>query len=199
MNQQQQESLSALVDGETTEFETRRVLNEMDGESREQWARYQLISEAMSNQLNTSTLNINIADAVAAEIAEEPALNVAEEPAASSKAKVSWFKPAAGFAIAASVAFVAVLGIQQPEVINNGFIANGNVSASQLQISGGLGLNQASAVASLPLASEIDDIDAQKKREQARLNYYLQQHAEHASFNNGRGLLPMARMTKEAY
>lgn len=197
MNEQQQESLSALFDGEVSDFEVRRVLAEVDADARGRWQRYQLISSAVAHKLDENLLTINVADAVAAEIADEPVLKAAS----GSKPSRSWLKPVVGFAAAASIAFVSVVGIQTLDDQSpvNGFIANGNVSASQLPIIGGTGLNQASAVADINLATQINDIDAEKQQEQARINYYLQQHAQNASFNNGRGLLPMARMSKEEY
>ncbi len=209
MSDQQKEGLSALFDGETTEFETRRLIAELDDSDRQAWQRYQLTSDAASNSLGDSVLSINVVDSVAAAIADEPCPELKESPELQ-QAKVksqtvsqSWFKPFVGFAAAASIAFIAVINLPAMQsggqIEQAGFVANGNVSASQLQISGGVGLSQASGVSSVSLAREISDIDAQKNRENTKLNYYLQQHAQHAAFNNGRGLLPLARITKEEY
>lgn len=209
MSEQQKEALSALFDGETTEFETRRLLTELSADDEARWSRYQIISDSMDNKLAGSDLSINIADAVSAAIADEPLPqfdtqgNEAEQTQKTQK--VAWLKPFAGFAAAASIAFVTVLGVgdfgsEQPTNDLNGFVANGNVSNSHLSLSGSqLGLNQVSGVSSRSIAAEIENIDAQKLKEKERMKYYLHQHAQHASFNNGRGLLPMARITKEEY
>jgi sigma-E factor negative regulatory protein RseA len=204
MNEQQKETLSALFDGEANEFEMRRMLSELDAESRAQWQRYQWIHDAAKNKLGECNFSISVVDAVAAQIAAEPVNTVRESEikVQTVAAKKDWLKPLLGFATAASIAFVAVLGAQQwgqdSSSASAGFVANGNVSASQLPISGGSGLNTVSgSVSSLSLAREIETIDAQKAREKERLKYYLQLHAQNASFNDGQGLLPMARMSEE--
>ncbi len=51
MNEQHKEALSALFDGETSEFETRRLLDELTDEDLEQWHQYQTISDASQNKL----------------------------------------------------------------------------------------------------------------------------------------------------
>jgi sigma-E factor negative regulatory protein RseA len=198
MNEQQQETLSALFDGEANEFETRRLLAEMDPASAAQWQHFQWIRDTAKNRLGDCDVTVSVVDAVAAIIAREPDIRSTSTAAK----KDHWLKPLLGFATAASVAFVVVLGMQQFEQqsapASTGFVANGNVSASQLQISGGVGLNPVSgSVSSSALAYEIEAIDEQKARDKDRIQYYLQQHAQHASFNNGRGLLPMARMSEE--
>ncbi len=197
MSDQKKETLSALFDGETNEFETRRLLAELDEESRALWQRYQLIRDSANNTLTESHFSMDISGSVAAEIAAEPAIRQKKSD------KESWFKPVVGFAAAASIAFVTVLGVQnlQPSTdnITTGFVADGNVSASQLSIASNLGLNQVSGSSSVLLSRELESIDAQKARDEERLKYYLQQHAQHSSFNNGRGLLPMARLVKEDY
>ncbi len=198
MNEQQQEILSALFDGEANEFETRRLLSEIDAESLEKWQRFQWIRDTAKNKMVDCNFTVSVSDAVAARIANEPDIKMKKTVVS----KDHWLKPLLGFATAASVAFVVVLGAQQFDqgAVSNdsGFIANGNVSASQLPISGGVGLNTVSgSVSSSALDYEIEAIDKQKALDKDRIKYYLQQHAQQASFNNGRGLLPMARMSEE--
>jgi sigma-E factor negative regulatory protein RseA len=200
MNEQQQETLSALFDGEANEFETRRLLSELDSVSAAKWQRFQWIRDTAKNRLGDCDVTFSVVDAVSASIAREP--DIQSTYTATAAKKDHWLKPLLGFATAASVAFVAVLGMQQfgqdAVPANTGFIANGNVSASQLPISGGVGLNAVSgSVSSSALAYEIEAIDEQKARDKDRIKYYLQQHAQQASFNNGSGLLPMARMADE--
>lgn len=198
MNEQQQETLSALFDGEANEFETRRLLSELDTESCSKWTRFQCIRDVAKNKSADCDYSISVLAAVSAIIADEPEI----EPRLPVVKKDHWLKPLLGFATAASVAFIVVLGVQQSGqktlLSNGGFVANGNVSASQLPISGGVGLNAVSgSVSTSSLAYEIEAIDAQKARDKDRIKYYLEQHAQQASFNNGRGLLPMARMIEE--
>lgn len=198
MNEKQKEMLSVLFDGESNDFEMRHILSILDEESRSKWQRYQWIRDAAKNKLSDANCSISVVDAVAGYVSEHPGISTESIPVK----KYSWLKPVLGFATAASVAFITVLGVQQigsesaPETA--GFVANGNVSVSQMQISGGVGLNPVSAsVSTASIAHEIGKIDAQKKLDEERMRYYMQQHAQHASFNNGRGILPMARMAEE--
>lgn len=205
MSDQHKETLSALFDGEASEFETRRLLTELDDNARLQWQRYQFIRDAAHNAVSEAHFSIDISANVAAQIANE----TIEMPVTNKQqsSKETWFKPIIGFAAAASIAFVTVLGVQNLQLVNQplstGFVANGNVSASQLPMASNLGLNQVSGTSSVLLArelsQELESIDAQKVRDEERLQYYLQQHAQHASFNNSRGLLPMVRLVKEDY
>ena len=193
MNEQQQETLSALFDGETSDFETRRLLNELSDEDLERWHQYQVISDASQNKLEATAFSFSVVDAVAAAIADEETPTAEVKPVQAKQ--TTWIKPFVGFAAAASVAFVAVLGIQDPEMVDQGFIADGNVSVSQLPISGDLGVSAVSGTtAAIALDKDIQAIDAQKAQDAQRLEHYLQQHTQSAAFNNGRGLMPMARM-----
>lgn len=198
MNDQKKETLSALFDDETGDFETRRLLSEIDQLDRDQFSRFQVAREAMQGNLQQSVLTIDVSRGVAAAIADDEVLQASEERP-QRRLRPTWLKPVGGFAAAASVAFVAVLGIQNPDVVNSGFIADGNVSASRMPISGDLGLSQVSGTSTIPLSQTIEEIDLQKKQDQQRLDYYLQQHSQHAVYNTGFGLMPMARMHKEEY
>ncbi len=218
------EMLSALLDGETSEFETRRILQSFDDVDEQKWRSYSLIQQAMQNQAEEINLSIDVSAAVSETIAAEPAHSVdrsstSQTTSSSSQsttpskpsAKISYFKPVVGFAAAAAFAFVTVInldGFQQPAQSGQGFVAEGNVSASQLNIQGGVGLSAVSAQVELPnnsvqsaeqLQENIDRIEQQKQQRQQRLDYYLQQHAEQSSYSNGRGLMPMVRVVKDDY
>lgn len=150
MSQQRQEMLSALFDGQTSEFETRRVLSDMTDAELQQLRRYQLMRDACKNQVSGLHRTMDITAAVSAAVAAEAA------PSQSKALASSRIKPLLGFATAATVAFVAVLGVQQWRHLddaagNAGFVADGNVSASQLPIAATPGLSTASGVSSLPL------------------------------------------------
>ncbi len=194
MNEQQQESLSALFDGETTEFETRRLLSQLTEEEQQRWQRYQIIRDASKNQLPETELSFNIADSVMDAIADE-AIESAEQLQPLAQVKKSWLKPLVGFSAAASVAFVTVLGLQDPDSVNPGFEAAGNVSLSQLPVSEDLGLNAVSArTSSATLVDDVRQLDEQKTQDMERMKAYIDQHAQHSSFNHGKSFVPMARM-----
>ncbi len=100
------ESVSALVDGEASELELRRVLNatDTDPELRVAWARYQCISSVMRGEAGVD-LKMDLSAAIREAIDEEPA--VAGVPA-----KKGWRVHLPRVGIAASVAAVMVLTAQ---------------------------------------------------------------------------------------
>jgi sigma-E factor negative regulatory protein RseA len=194
MNELHRESLSALFDGKASEMEVRRILSSLDNESMAKWQRYQLIGDALRNKLSESRLNISVVDQVAADIANMP-LETSTETTAR-----PWLKPLLGFASAASIAFAAVLLVQQMpgSSPNSGFVASGNVSASQLPMNTANGLNTVSGtVKAEDLQRESALMNLQREQDMLRLQFYMQQHAQQASFNNGRGLMPMAKVPAE--
>lgn len=141
MSQQKRETLSALFDGEVSEFEMRRLLSEMDADDVQQWRRYQLLRDGCQKNDGLSHYQFDISAQVAQGIAQEQ-VTVAQAN------KKQWQKPFIGFASAAAFAFVAVFGVQQWQLQNEqttGFVAEGNVSASQLPINSSPGLSTASA------------------------------------------------------
>jgi len=104
MSEKMRESMSALMDGEASDFETRRVLEGMDNsELRDVWSRYHAASAAMKRDAASASLTIDISAAVSQAIEKEDAL---VEP------RSRPMKTVAGFATAATIAFAAVIGLQ---------------------------------------------------------------------------------------
>lgn len=138
MSQQRQETLSAFFDGELGEFELRRLLSELNSDDVQQWRRYQLLRDCCQKGEGLTHYQFDISDKVAAEIAQQ----------STAASKQKWLKPLLGFASAAAIAFVAVFGVQQwqlQEQATPGFVAEGNVSASQIPLNSSPGLSTASA------------------------------------------------------
>ncbi|HMN44834.1 MAG TPA: sigma-E factor negative regulatory protein [Povalibacter sp.] len=104
------EQLSACLDGELPEAELSLLLRQAQRDSQllETMGRYSLISEAIRGAQPVAASR-GFADRIAAAIEAEP---VAAVPAARSQAMLRWMRPAAGFAIAAGVAAVAVISLQ---------------------------------------------------------------------------------------
>jgi sigma-E factor negative regulatory protein RseA len=98
------ESLSALMDGEATDFELQRVLREalQDDSIRAAWSRYQLVSSIIQQQPCHPVASPGFADRV---------LSALQDDAKTSVPSV-WHKPMARFAVAASVAVAVVAGVQ---------------------------------------------------------------------------------------
>jgi sigma-E factor negative regulatory protein RseA len=106
------EQLSACLDGQLPEGELDLMLKRLqrDAELRRTMDGYSLIGEVMRGQ-RAVRASSGFADRLAAVIASEPASRqVTERP---SREKVlTWLRPAAGLAIAASVAAVAVISFR---------------------------------------------------------------------------------------
>ena len=115
--EQMRESISSMVDNEAQQLELKRLLEaeESDIAVREQWQRYQLASSLLQRQVEQVSLDTNLADRVRSVVAAEGML-----PAAKAKpaAKPVWWKPAGGFAIAASATMMMVLGVQQATLVS---------------------------------------------------------------------------------
>lgn len=103
------ERISALIDDELTDFELRRVTDEVmsDEALKQRFQRYSLIGDAMRNEMPTA-LDMDFSSRVMASIDEEPAAQ--HPPRAANDSR--WKKPLAGAAIAASVAAMALVSLQ---------------------------------------------------------------------------------------
>lgn len=108
MNDDLKQKLSSLMDGETDNHAEHTISELITSESlRKTWRRYHLISDALNGNL-PALLDRDLAGTIASEIAKEPI------PIAGYRVVTRRFlRPAAGLAIAASVAAIAILGIQQ--------------------------------------------------------------------------------------
>ncbi|MCX4025499.1 sigma-E factor negative regulatory protein [Endozoicomonas sp. SM1973] len=219
MNQDERlcESLSAFIDGEASELETHRLLKQSqeNDEVRQTSFRYHLIGEAMRHETHQFS-SIDISSAVSAAIKEEPALQASSESGAEKTMVGRWLQPLASVAVAASVAFAVVVGVQvfQTEQIeqpgqqlavtdqeraaetNAKYTApafnTGPQLASSPQAVTPVSVVQQSAVNSPRLFPQ-QTID---QATQTRIQSYLMQHAEHSTLTNGQGILPFARVDK---
>lgn len=97
--------VSALMDGELDEVAIKKVLE--DRTTRQYWHRYHIISDIIQNRIPVNhdpQLSLRISEL----IRNEPAI-LAPTP----RRLPDYLKPVAGIAVAASVATLAILGIQQ--------------------------------------------------------------------------------------
>lgn len=115
MSEESNQMLSALVDGELPSAEAGSVVNltHLDLELKAKWGRYHLIGEALRGGLPTH-LRRDLAARVSAAVAAEPAIIAA--PPAPVRGAPRLLRPAAGLAIAASVALLAVVAVQRVAV-----------------------------------------------------------------------------------
>lgn len=127
------QNISALVDNELNSSQSVHSLDCASDEM-ERWARYNLIGQIMRNE-EMAYLDMNIADKVSASLQSEPSI-LAPRANPSKKDSSSFWKQAGGFAIAASVALVALVNVYtdpqsatiiQPIQVATNSVANDNV------------------------------------------------------------------------
>ncbi len=108
------ESVSALVDGESNDMDLQRVLNSVDKgssqreEVRTSWQRYQSIGDVMRGEYQY-TSSMDISSSVRAALEEESVAT----PVTSVSRPSFWRNLTGKTAIAATVAFAVVLGVQE--------------------------------------------------------------------------------------
>ena len=182
MSEERKEYISAMVDDELDNNSESTIDNLLQSPALKGcWARYHLISDCLNKNIPES-IDSSLADRISASIQNEP--TVLAPRATSSKA---YLKPVAGFAIAASVATMAILGIQQN---------NGGVEVQEQQTVSFTPQKKINSI-SPQLASTNSASDAQlqlvKANSRARLNSYLVNYNEQRISSGFQGMLPYAR------
>ena len=109
MNETKKEQWSAFMDDEIDGLQKNQVEQILkDPDLLDTWSRYHLVSDCLKRNL-PEHLDRGLAGKISKSIRQEPAIVA---PGGLSR---SFVKPAAGFAIAASVAALAIFGIQQQQ------------------------------------------------------------------------------------
>ena len=200
MSEQIREQVSAFLDGELPGSETELLLKRLtrDGELRESFGRYALIGEALRGG-GPKLLSSRFASRVNLAIDGEPV--VAQTPSQSVRER-RWWRPLAGVAVAAGVATVAIVALQQraispglpvaaPSAANNISTPVGAVSATASALSarnqsaaqGGGGPREALSY-TVPASS-----DAPASIAPARLTNYVFAHSKYSSGLAQRGVM----------
>ncbi|GIU41980.1 anti-sigma-E factor RseA [Shewanella sairae] len=184
-----QEWVSAAVDGEIDEHTLAELA--ADADSHEQWRDYHMIGDAMRGEL-PKAMSLDLSASIMAAIEDEPAIvapqpivteepKVAETKVASTGKIIPLFKQFGQYAIAASVALVAVVGVQnynQETLVDNSPLPVLNTrpligSASPVSLqTGAVQQNQ----------SYTNDQVVEQRR---RINAYIQDHMLQQRLNNG--------------
>jgi sigma-E factor negative regulatory protein RseA len=181
MSDESKEKISAIIDGELgTGSES--IIDELLRKPLLQgsWARYHLISDSLQ-QTVPDAIDINLAARISACIQSEPAI------LAPTGSRITILKPLAGLAIAASVAAIAILGIQQNQIGPNEQVQE--VVSFMPQPS----LNP---VPVRQVAVNATSNAQQKQNEassRARLNSYLANYNEYRTHSGFQGMLPYVR------
>jgi len=194
------ESLSALMDGEASDLDTRRVLKALALEDsqnamlmRDKWRRYQSVSSVMKGDV---ICKVDYSVDITRAIAEEAIFKV--------NPLVKILSSSGRLAIAASVALVAVLGVQQfnlPAESTDqaaGFAYIDETSVEGLvgpanQLPAGWTISEELQVRTVSADSVEKDIYSEEDA-RAYLAYVLAKHASKAPYVRSQGMLPYARM-----
>ncbi|ARN75352.1 sigma-E factor negative regulatory protein [Oceanicoccus sagamiensis] len=209
MSEHLRESVSALMDGEADELELRRLLAAENADTvNRSWSNYHLVRDSLhSTEQSSEFRHLDISQQVSMAIAEESAAAGAATDTVEKPAR--WWQPAAGFAVAASVAVVVVFGVQTVDQSSQGLNSSPavatTVSSSQAAVASRVypvqaASMQASSTGTVSLSSgelpgdnaatkAAADIEAQK-----RLEKYILRHTERAALNNGQGVISFARV-----
>jgi len=177
MSDEIREQLSALADDELNDVEQPLLLGRLqrDAELRECLGRYQLIGEVMRGITGTATLGV--ADRVRRALQHDAE---GQAPYTSKQESFNWWKPVAGFAVAASVALVAVLTVTSlRETVPD--------SVPEL----------ASFQEDVPAVARVNDDEQWNRIEPGidkRLSGYLVNHNEYAASRGLQGVMPYVRI-----
>lgn len=179
MTEQKKERLSAFMDGELDDAAEVVDALEQDAELQSVWQRYHLIRDTLHQRLAPGT-DREFAQAVSAALAHEPTI-IAPRRRNWSVKEIA--KPAAGMAIAASIAVVAVLGVQSYRAPNNPAPQVAQIEPRAATTT---------TVAADSFKSETDQqLDA---KVQSKLSGYLLNHNEYSASSQVQGILPYTRI-----
>ncbi len=175
MSDEIREQLSALADDELDDVERPLLLGRLqrDAELRECLGRYKLISEVMRGVGQMATLDV--ADRVRDALELDVQAVAADKP---NNRTMNWWKPAAGFAVAASVALVAVLtvtSLRELDTETTPLVAEAGDSPPVVRVSD-------------------QQWDRIEPRIDKRLSGYLVNHNEYAASRGVQAVMPYVRI-----
>ena len=173
------EDLSAFMDGELSGQEQERVtaLLVENAELKASWERYHLIRAAMRNEV--IGVSAGLADRIAAQLRSEPAV-LAPQRRNPTREKVLRF--AGSLAIAASVAAVAVVGVQ---FLQTGPVIDGASTQP---------LAQAPVVPQEHIDSAQRHAAAGQSSPESELNLYMVEHNEFSPSSSIKGMMSYGRV-----
>lgn len=180
MSKDPKEQLSALLDQELDPGQltglSRRIADSDD--LRGVWDRYHLIGDVMRGE-GVRIAGRSVADAVRERIQSEPPILAIPKPRAPARPEARWLKPAAGAALAASVAVVAVYSL--PRLTGSVPEAGAPIQVAQAPVP---------IDAEAPHRSGTHWKNLTQPQLESRLNRYLVNHSEYASPGGMNGMLP---------
>ncbi len=183
MKDEIREQVSAWLDDELNELERPLLLSRLqrDEPLRESVDRYQLIGEVMRGAGQAESLGV--AERVQAALADESEFHIDEAPIEPSykAAPEGWGKKFAGFAVAASVAIVALYATTSVRTVDNETVPPVAVNAASVP----------AAEITVVSDGQWDRIDPAIDK---RLTGYLVNHSEYSASHGVQGVNPYARI-----
>lgn len=186
MSKDIRESLSALMDGEASELELRRLLRDDSDELDDLWARLHQQRAVLLGEPVFAGMDISAS--VRAALGDE----------APHRARhLDWRKPLSGLAVAASVAAVVVFGLGgSPQ--SDPLLAGSQQGAEQgsrvyLSVPGSTSTGTVNASTASTQSPRFQNVDDEQSRQ--RFERFLQQHTERAAVNSGQGMVTYARLS----
>ncbi|MGD8378749.1 MAG: sigma-E factor negative regulatory protein [Gammaproteobacteria bacterium] len=183
MTDKVREQISALLDDELPEAEAELLFQRLSGDAtlRRAWGDYCLTGEVLRGNhgdVPAHSLADRVMDAIELEVLEEA-------PRRRARARAAWLKPVAGLAVAASVAMVAVLALQQDH----------HVAGGQQALTAGVTtpptLNPTEAAIPVSYTTRPGvRWDHGERAVQNHLNSYLVNHNEYTAAMRRQGMLP---------
>lgn len=191
MTDQNKAQISALMDGELDENAVKNLL--ADESIKHTWTRYHIISDVIQNHtpLHTdSRLTLRISEL----IQNEPAI-LAPLP----RKPVTYLRPIAGFAVAASVTALAIMGVLQyrsePIAPETAMITANSSPASIPVASVGVPLEIVNAVNVRPVQQVVQGPAVNQSNLNAtKMNRYILNHNEYQSNTGVHGVTPHVRL-----
>lgn len=170
--------ISAMVDEELERREIDLALRRLtrDDAARDRWERYHLISDVLQGHGPVS-LHSGFAARIRQALETEPT------PSAAAKPLPAWYKPVSGFALAASVAMLALYGLRPNQTAD--LVPGAPLAASS---------SSTATALSNPTVAVLRPANFSGEPRQARLKNYLVNHNGYASLNGVPGMLPYARL-----
>ncbi|MBL1140902.1 MAG: sigma-E factor negative regulatory protein [Proteobacteria bacterium] len=180
MNESNKEQLSAFIDGE---HDNGHLLDKLihDDNMKETWSRYHLIGDCLRD---------NLPDHISSQISTNVSNALRNEPTILAPTNKRFnIKALAGFAIAASVAMVVVLSIQ-----NNNDVDSTSVGMSAIATTTPAQTETFSFSNQQFLPAGVTQSDTPESIANQRLNNYLMNHSEYRSNVGVNGILPYVRL-----
>ncbi len=189
------EYLSAFLDDEAGAFEQRRMLDEVqkDKDLQQKVAHFSLIGEAMRNEQASVTVQPNFLMGIHEQLEAEPEYGqVHLKEAANEPVSRNWLRPVTGMALAASLAAVAVVGINMKQSQNTPSFDATTMALVAEQPTETAKATMHPIVVASNKATQFEAIDAKWRN---RLKGYVNNHAKYASTS---AIMPSVRAASYA-